>query len=179
MADRIIVTADSAPDREYTARGFSLVEMLIYVALLAVIATAVVSAMLSLRVVFGMAQAHHALSSAAETSLARMLFEIDRASSVATSTSVFGTSPGSLTVTTEEGNRRFFVQSGALRVEEGGVDAGALTPANVSVERLAFTFYENTNTQAVRIELTLHADNRFASTTKTFTTMSVLRNSYE
>ena len=161
------------------SHGFSLIEVLVYLALLVVIAVIVVETFLSLRNVFAQARAHHLVTAAAEASLERMVFEIEDAAEVVVLDSVFGSHPGSLTVSNDGVTRAFYINSGQLRVKENGVDAGPLTPSAVTVENLIFTRYVNAHTEAVRISLTLHVEGEPVSLTKSFRTMSVLRNAYE
>ncbi len=166
-------------NKQSSRRGFLLVEMLVYISILLISALIVVISFLSLRSVFGQARANHILTQAAETSLERMAFEIEDAITVDAVQSVFGNDPGSLTITGDAGTRTFYISGTQLRVRENAVDAGPLTPAGVSVESLIFTHYQNTHTEGVRVSLTLRIENQFVSTTRTFTTMTLLRNSYE
>lgn len=163
----------------YSRSGFLLLEMLVYITVLLLISVAVVSTFISLKGVFAQARAHHALTQAAESALERMLFEVDRAVAVDVAGSVLNVSPGSLTIFTDEGTRMFYLEGSQLQVKEDGVVAGPLSPATVSVENLVFTHYQNTHTEGVRVTLTLQSDDSSALLTKTFTTMTVLRNSYE
>ncbi|MDZ4284443.1 MAG: hypothetical protein U1A28_01300 [Patescibacteria group bacterium] len=170
---------DKPKNRQKSHRGFLLIETLVYLSVLLAISLVIVGTFLSQRSVFGQARAHHILTQAAESSLERMVFEIENAVQVDVAGSVFGSHPGSLTVSTDAGTRAFYLDGSQLRVREDGVDAGPLTPPSASVQELIFTHYQNAHTEAVRISLRLHIEDRFASTTETFTTMTLLRNSYE
>lgn len=165
--------------RVFPRGGFLLLETLVYITVLMFISVAVVSTFISLKGVFEQARAHHVVTQAAESALERMLFEIERATTVDTAGSAFGVSPGSLKVSTVEGTRTFYLDGFQLRVKEGDVDTGPLIPTTVSVENLVFTHYQNARTEGVRMTLTLRSDDSSVSITKTFTTMTVLRNSYE
>ncbi len=162
------------------ARGALLIELLVYVAILAIVAAVVSETFVSLRGVFARARSEHLIAQAAEASLERMLFEIENATEVSVSESVLGSHPGALTLTLREGDSRaFFLENGVLRVRENGVDAGPLTPASAAVDELVFTHYQNTRTDAVRVSLTLSVADGYATTTKTFSAFGVLRNTYE
>lgn len=170
---------DGLKNQQKSWRGFLMIEMLVYLSLLLVVSLIVVATFLSLKGVFGQARANHVLTQAAESSLERMMFEIESAAQVDVPESVFDIHPGSLTVSNDAGARTFYLSGTQLRVKENGVDAGPLTPANVSVEALIFTHYQNTHTEGVRVSLTLHIESWSVSTTRTFNTMTLLRNSYE
>ncbi len=159
--------------------GFTFIEVLVYSSILVVVCLIAVGSFISVRSVFGQARLTHTLTQAAETSLERMVFDIERATQVDVPGSVFGSSPGSLTLVHGPDTRMFYMSGTQLRVRENGVDVGPLTPADVLVESMQFTHYQNTHTEGVRVSIRLHAENRFGSTTRTFTTTALLRNSYE
>jgi len=167
-----------ATRRGSSCRGFLLIEMLVYIAVLVVITLAVISTVLSLRGVFEKARANHLLMEAAENSLERMVFEIDAATSVDAAGSVFDVSPGTLALIGDAGTRSFYLDGGQLRVTENGADAGPLTPPAVSVGELVFTHYQNAHTEGVRVSLRLEVTEP-VTLTKTFHVMTLLRNSYE
>src|SRR3989344_3461378 len=146
-----------------SGKGFSLIEMLVYVAVVAIIMSSV------LAVIFPLAGTYHSLIAtkrlniSAESVLDRMLREIRSASSV----------------NTDAGSRAFSVDaSGALTVSEGGVSAGKLTGEEVTVSRLVFTRVPGTRSELVSVELALHSRYGHATTTRTFRGSAVLRDSY-
>lgn len=160
-------------------RGFSLIETLVYLAVMVLAAGAVVTTYLSLDTVLVRNKTDRELTHAATVSMERMVRSIQSADSVNTGLSTLGTSPGVLTLEHGTTTTRFFMSGSELKISENGVDKGALTSNAVEVESLTFTRYTNSATELVRVALTLSASSKAASSTRTFYTSAVLRNSYE
>lgn len=162
-----------------SGKGFSLIEMLVYVAVIAIIMSSVLAVIFPLAGTYQSLIATKRLNISAESVLDRMLREIRSASSVNTGMSTLGTSPGVLALNSDAGSRAFSVDaSGALTVSEGGVSAGKLTGEEVTVSRLVFTRVPGTRSELVSVELALHSRYGHASTTRTFRGSAVLRDSY-
>lgn len=160
-------------------RGFSIIEVLVYIAVLVLIAGAVVTTYLSLDIVLLRNQTERELTGAAEITLERMLRDIREAESVNMGVSTLGSSPGVLAVQSAATATRFYLSGNSIAVDVNGVPRGPLTPDSVSVQNLMFRRYQNAGTEMVRIALTLSATNKAASTTRTYYTSAVLRGSYE
>jgi type II secretory pathway component PulJ len=164
-------------------KGFSLVEMLIYIAILSMILVAIIS------VLFLLSRSHRAASStkyvqsAALLSIDRMTRDIHNATTVNVIDSNLGSNPGRLSVNGIDslGNTRnveFYVQSGVLKVNENGVYAGQLTSSSTVVSNLIFRHIDQTVADAIRIEMQLSAGQGDYAKSETFYTTAVLRNSY-
>src|SRR3989344_2406588 len=110
-------------------KGFSLVEMLIYIAILAlmlsVIMNIIVSTVRSERVI----KVLRNVEDSAILSLERIVRETRQAESVNLVSSDLGSNPGKLVLTDALGSPRaeFYLSSGRLFLKENGVDVGALT----------------------------------------------------
>lgn len=163
----------------HTFRGFTLIEVLVYLAVTVTVAGAAVTTFLSLNDVLLRNRTERTLAHAANVTLERMVRDIRGASSIDSAQSAFGTSPGMLTVSTGATTTQFSVSSGNIVVSVNGSELGPLTSDDVSVENLVFTRYLGTSTEMVRVALTLHAESDAASTTRTFYGGAVLRETYE
>lgn len=159
--------------------GFSLIEMLVYLAVLVLVATIVVATILSLDTVLLRNRTERTLAHAANVTLERMINDIRVASSVVGAQSTFGSSPGTLTVSTGATTTQFSVSGGNVVVAVNGATLGPLTSDDVSVNALTFTRFTSTSTELIRIALTLHTESKAASTTRTFYGAAVLRETYE
>ncbi len=148
-----------ADKKDTITNGFTLIEMVVYVAIMAVIITALVtftsdaikanSKSLMLRE--SLDNAHRALEVITR--------EIRHAEEIYTPTSLFGTSYGQLSLKTiknlPEGEQNsyvdFFVEDGIVYIKQEGEDAEALTSNNVEVTDLVFTNID----PSVQINLTI------------------------
>lgn len=154
--------------------GFTLVEMIFYIALLTLVTTASVLLLFSLEDMFAKYRAEQLVYRSATTALERMLFDIRNAESVVTSNSPFP----SLSLTKESNTTQYVVGSGGILLRENGVNTGLLTDDDVSVTSLNFFGYSDT-TELVRVEMTLSATVGQSTVERTFNAGAVLRGSYE
>lgn len=164
-----------------TKRGMTLVEMLIYVSVVVIVALAAIYTVFALRETFERNRAERQLTTAATTALERMVRDIRDAQGLGLG-SVLDVSPGTLILDTGlTPDVGFYLSGNQVYVSEGGSPIGPLTPTAVSADALIFWHHTQagTSTDLVRVGLTLSLSGRFATTTKTFYTSAVMRNSYE
>lgn len=164
-----------------TTNGFSLIEMLVYVAVIVFISTAVVVTYLSLDTVLARNHVERQITKAGSTAMERMVRAVRDGSTVNLTER---TLPSELAVdqalsTTTE----FYLSGGQIYIDVNDVPLGPITPSAVTIRDLTFHHYELTGTplesETVRIFFTAHMDGKGASTTKTFYSSAVLRDSYE
>ncbi len=163
----------------YSCAGFSLVEMIIYVGLLALVLVSLVNMLLGMARAYSYLKLSRHIQSSAVVALDRVIRDIRNAQSVNMPQSVLGASPGVLTLNTTTATSssqtlQFYVSSGALRVKQDGGDLGPLTLSDVTVSNLIFRQMNTGISQAVKIELTLTAGTHTAN----FYATAVLRDSY-
>lgn len=155
--------------------GFSLIEMVIYIAIAAGILTASVNSASSLMKSFNSARITSKINNSAEAAMERMTREIRTAYGI-NSSSVFGSSPGRLKLDTYNTSGAtttmdFYLNGGILTVAEGGGAGNPLTLGGVSVSNLVFYQITNaTTSKAVKIETMIQG--------KKFYDTAVLRGSY-
>jgi hypothetical protein len=166
-----------------SARGLTLVEAIIYVAITALLLVAIVD----MSLVFGGSQSRLAtariMNRSAHTALERMTYEIARASSVDIGASALAVDPGVLALnTTNDADDpivdTFYLSDGALVIEEDGTVTGSLTESGVRVVSLIFERITTSGSEAVRVTMTLEAGTGSLTRTNTFYTTVILRNSY-
>jgi type II secretory pathway component PulJ len=163
----------------YTKRqtgGYSLAEMIFYVAILAIVTFIVVG------VIVRVSQSRKTLASAqtitnsAIISLDRMVREIRLASSAATTTQ----SDLLLTSVDSSGSTRtvrFLVATGTLRVLENNVDTGPLTESGVNVSNLSFYRFATSSDVLIKIEMTLESGTSTSYKSENFYSTAILRQS--
>ena len=164
-------------------RGFSIVELLVYLAIFAVALTLIVGTSLGLSRAYGGVANLSRIEQWSVSVLERLTREARGAESVDTAASVLDVNPSilALATTDDAGAARlveFFVSNGALRFKENGVDMGALTGGKVSVSSFVARRIATGRSEVVKVELALQSGTGIASTTKRFYATTILRNSY-
>jgi prepilin-type N-terminal cleavage/methylation domain-containing protein len=149
-------------------RGFTLIEMMVYMAVLVLVAGALIMTFLSFDTVIVRNQTERVLASEARTALEYMVQEIRQADAVDVGLSTFDTSPGVLMLTEGAGSTEFYVEDGFIKMNANGSEVGQLTSDAVVVESVVFNRYVGTRTDLVRITMTLSADSKVSSTERTF-----------
>jgi hypothetical protein len=160
-------------------RGISLIEMVIYAAILMALVGASITTILSLRTVFEKTRVERVMTGAAVTSLERLTRDIRDADQVNTSLSILNATSSVLVLENGATTTTYSVSNGQLLLNVEGVSKGFLTPDDTRVINFIATQYMSGQTQMVRVTLDLKVTNRFASTTDRFSTAAVLRGSYE
>ncbi|MEK7647295.1 MAG: hypothetical protein AAB378_02905 [Patescibacteria group bacterium] len=165
--------------------GFTLVEMVIYAAILAVISVLVVNTILMMVRSIGFFRSVRDINSSAEISMERMVREVRLAASIDVADSVLGSSPGRLTLNTIDlvteipQKITFLIDSGKISLQYDGEAVRALTSDAVTVSRLVFTEIANsTSTPAVRVEMSFQAGGGAYQKSDNFYGTAVLRRSY-
>lgn len=140
-----------------TTEGFTLVEMLIYVALMVALLFAVMQLSLGVSRSYKNIKAIKNVESSAVTAFERMTREIRGAKSIDISHSALGVNPGDLILnTTDQGGApttvEFYVNNGVLSLKSGGVYQGPLTTGSTTVSNLIFRRIVTSNSEGVKIE---------------------------
>lgn len=144
-------------------KGFTLVELMIYMALISILAVVFVSFAFDVIGTSEKGRLRQELQQNARFAMDRMTQEIRASASVNTGASTFGVHPGVLSLGTNDGATNptiFDVDAGVLRVKLGAASAAALTDSKFAVTNLAFeNLSVSGRTSNIRINLTLtHAD---------------------
>lgn len=164
-------------------RGFSLVEMIIYLAILATTTVLIVNGIVTLTRTYDVFRLSRYVGNSGALALGRMTYEVRQANSINIGQSTFGVTPGVLTLNTtaNDGSAttvQFYVNNGILRVKIGGVDQGPITLSNVTVTNFTVTQIQNSLSQGVVVQMTLQAVLGSKTQSETFYTTAVLRNIY-
>lgn len=159
--------------------GFTLVEMLIYIAVLSIAVIAMITTFLTYRTILLRNEVERAVSHNAQVVLERLTRDIHEAESVDTSVS------GQITLqTADSATTTVYALSGdTIVLTVNGNNLGALVEDDVTITAFTNIEYENVAseipTTLVRVTLGLEAVNAVATTTKTYNTSAVLRGMYE
>jgi type II secretory pathway pseudopilin PulG len=163
--------------------GFTLIEMIIYIFFVGTFSVLALNGVFHATKVFADFRITRDLNSTAEVILDRVTREVRQAYDVDQVESSFGTHPGRLTLKTidpfdVDTTIEFYIDSGNVKIKEGGVGQGLLGSSDVAVDIFVFNFITNTNTKAVKTRLQLTAQRGSSQKTKTFYATTILRGSY-
>ncbi|OHA64116.1 MAG: hypothetical protein A2842_02385 [Candidatus Wildermuthbacteria bacterium RIFCSPHIGHO2_01_FULL_48_25] len=144
-------------------KGFTVVEILVYVAVLAVVTGAVFSFLLWTSQSQVVVSSQRRLSIVASQALELLSKEAREARSVYDSTSLYASSPGQLSLETTkdlpEGETEtfvdFFLCGSELCMKKEGASPLALTPSEVSIDSLVFTKVVSGNVPSLKVDISL------------------------
>jgi prepilin-type N-terminal cleavage/methylation domain-containing protein len=163
-------------------RGFSLMEMLIYIAILVLIMVVVINILFNIISSQKKFKTAKNVENSAAYTLERINREIRDAQSIDTLGSVFGSNPGSLKLigTDVNGNSKtveFFVSSSTVHIKENGIDLGRLSQTEGRVTNLIFNRITNTHSDSVRTRLTVESGTSTNYRSENFYSTTILRGS--
>jgi len=163
----------------FKVAGFTLIEMLIYVAFLVVVLTVIINSFLILVRSQDQVRASRALEHSASLALDRLIREVRLSDGLSLSESEFGIDEGVLTLTRSDGGEVVFsVDGGALTVAIDGGLPVALTHPRVEVERFYLESIETQRSEGVKVELSLQVVYQDGLIEQTFYTTALSRGSY-
>ncbi len=164
-------------------KGMALIELVIYMSMLVVLLSAIVQSTLMLSTHYRAVRNTRDLEDSGINVIDRLVREARSASSVlpiaggsfATTTFVTTDSVSGQSTTTS-----FYVVGDKLRISENGIDLGPLTKESVKVIGFDVKLIQNSNSQAIKIELSLLSDEATpAVISKNFYNTVVIRGSYQ
>ena len=139
-------------------RGFTMVEMLVYLAIFTVVSTASVGFLISLDEFVGQYKLETALYRSGTNVMEQILLSIRQADEVDLLNSTFNLpATGKLTVEHSASSTAFVLNAGALDWTVDGVDLGDMTMDEVVVDGFSVYHYPLTKGEFVRVKLSLTA----------------------
>lgn len=164
-------------------RGFSLIDTVVAVGLLAILSAIITSVILAESQSWTRARAERNAVDAGEAILARLTAEIRLAKSVNTAQSTLGLHPGRLVLNTfasptssDAAVLDILLSNANLTLSRGGIPTTISGAARVT--HLVFYHLTTATAEAVRMELTVEAGTGNFLTEKRFATAAVLRGGY-
>lgn len=165
------------------SKGFTLVEMVVYSAILGVVAVLATNATLAMTRAFTDLRISRDLNSSATALFERLTRDVRGAYDIDLAQSALGTNPGQLTLNTKDSagvntTVEFYVTGNRVSIREGGIDQGSIMTTGTSVSSFVVRQLSNTNTKAVKVEAIISATRGGITKTRNFYTTIVLRGTY-
>ena len=158
-------------------RGYTILELLIYTALLALLLAVSSASAISLYRFFGVTRIERQIALEGDTAMEVIIRDIRNATSTNVASSVFGLHPGALVV----GDVRLFLSGATLRRSVGAGAADDLTAQTRATNFLVYyatsTSFSN-NAEIITVRVTLEAGRGFAERSRNFFGSAVVRGSY-
>lgn len=170
-------------ERKFYSKGFSLLEIVIYVSLFSVIAAVSMSALFQTIKAFSDLRVSRNINDSSVSVMERLTRDIKSATTVDLANSTFGASPGRLTLSTVNASGtattvEYYVATSSLRIKENGVDMGSLVSAKTQVSALVFYYINTGSSIGIKTELHLTSSRASVNDIDHFYDTSVLRGSY-
>ncbi len=166
-------------ETKYKNKGYTMVEMVIYIAIMSIVLLLIVNTVLSLTKSYRDLYALRIVDSTAVDSMERMTREIRGATSVDTTNSVFNTDPGVLTLVSTLGSTstttKFYISNGALKMDINGSYFGPLSDVDATIDSLTFAKLDSGISTAVKIDMTVSGRSGLAVKTKNYHTTILLK----
>lgn len=159
-------------------KGFSLIEMLIYISLLAVVGVLIVNSMLFLAPSYNSLKVTRDINNAAVVTIERVTREIRAADSIHTANSVFNLVDGKLVLNTGLSTVSIYLSDGRVYVQEGVGSPSPLTREGIEVTSLIFEHFIGPQSENIQMSMTVEGTSRTLTKNETFYTAAVLRNQY-
>jgi prepilin-type N-terminal cleavage/methylation domain-containing protein len=163
--------------------GYTLVEMIITVALSALLLLVITGASLSMSKSHDRARDFLEINSTANGAFSRFSRDIRRATSIDVVNSVLNASDGKivLKMKKEDGSDDttvFYLSESRVKELYNGAIIGDITPSTIDISNLTFRLFQMSTTTAVRIEMTVAPDASSTIPSLNFYGTYVLRGSY-
>ena len=165
---------------KFSSKGFSLVEMIIYISILSIVTAVLVATSASLLGTFSGLKAYEEIAHSSTVALERISREIRRAESVDVPASTLSSNPGALVLDTTDLSDipttvTISVVGGRIMLQESAIGTPSpLTTVGVTISNITFTHTIGTNTEGVLIELTAEKDVQGITSSRQFRTFVVL-----
>lgn len=159
-------------------KGFSLIEMLIYISLLAIVGVLIINSMLYLAPSYNSLKVTRDINNAAVATIERITREVRSARNVDTINSIFEESEGKIVLNTATSTVSMYLSNGRVYLQEGVQSPSPLTRGNIIVTGLVFEHFVGTQSEVVQLSITIEGNERTFVKNETFYTSAVLRNLY-
>lgn len=182
----IKISPNNKGGKRLTTRGMSIIELLVYMAMLVLLLGAIIQSVLIITTNYRAVRNTREIEDSAISVLDKITRVAHSADSISAASSTFLISPGAATfvatdsATGQSTTTRFYVSGDKMYVTENGISQGVLT--NESVKVIGFTLYQinTSNSVALKIELSLLSDEATpAVISKNFYSTVILRGSYQ
>lgn len=161
-------------------RGFTLIEALVYVAILGIVSAGSITLLFNLDDLFFQYRVQQELFSSGTATLDRILTELRQAESIELAQSELATSTiGALTLVSDATTTSVALLDGDLQITVNGEVEGLLNSSLVTVDGFTVFHYSLARSDLVRVRLVLSANQGEYTETLTLAGAAVIRGTYD
>ncbi len=142
--------------------GFSIIEIIIYFSILAIISTLVIGNIISLFKNYNVVRANQDIEYNAISILDKLTRDTRDAAFINTSDSLFSVSQGAISLniasstnSTASNTAKFYLNNNKIKYKKDGVDFGNLSTNAVTVSNFKIYYINSSTTEAIKVELNL------------------------
>jgi hypothetical protein len=170
--------------RASKSRGFTLVETIIYVISAILLVGAIGGLMYYMYGWYGTATIIPRTDQAGTTLVDRIVRDVRSGTSINASGTSLGTTLGSISLTSSPNGtnvtKAYAVSNGRATYSQNGAAAAYITPSQMTVSQLKFTEIDaGSISKSIRVDLQLTYSMRSGTSTRSYTGLAVMRNSYQ
>jgi type II secretory pathway pseudopilin PulG len=146
----------------HNSRGFSLIEMIVYIAVLTFLLGIILNVVVSVAGADRLIKSARNVESSAILALERVTREARGMENIVIASSTLGVHPGRLYMSGENAsglprNIEFYLSNGQVFMNENGISLGALTSSDATVTNLVFQRFATSTVEGVRAEITIES----------------------
>ena len=137
-------------------KGFSIIEIIIYLAIFTIISTVVINSFIIVLASFSTIKNNQNILNSGTIAMDRMSYEIRQAKSIDVINSTFSSDTGVLCLKDESGTScitKFNKNGNTLNLFQNNVLVGNLLASNIILNKLMFNRISTTNSEAVKIKM--------------------------
>ena len=164
-------------------KGFSLIEVLLYVGLFTMLSVMSMSALFQTIKAFNDLRISRDINDSSVRVMERLTRDIKSATAVDIANSTFSSSPGRLTLSTVNASGtlmtvEYYVTGSSIHIKENGVDKGSLMSSKTTVNAVVFYYINTGATLGIKIDLHLSSSRGVVSAIDHFYDTIELRGTY-
>ncbi len=163
-------------------KGFTLIELVIYIGILALFVFIVADSMISITRSYATLKSARAIHFSALSSYDRLANQIRDGREINLGLSTLGSHPGTLAVVSDTGSGDstivFSLENGRLKVVTDSVEEGFLTKDDTTITNLVFNKFLVNGSEGVRVEMTIESVHGTSTRSSVFYNTFKLRGSY-
>ena len=164
-------------------RGFTLVETLVYIAAMVLLLGAMTAGLIQMNSWYHHSATGPRIDGIGAQIIEQILRDIRSGTGVGISESRLDVTDGALFLdyktASTEGTKLFNLENGRIAYAENGSPIGYISPADVTISKLRFSYISTQNSKAVRIETDISFAINGVEQSRTYSGVAVLRNSYD